>query len=405
LTSCFAVMDKDRLFQHFLSLEKPVLGTLMKKHQNSDGDDEDSSSSGTKRSFKLRGKKAKKSDEFDGDSSDGEKKKAKGKKRKPVEDFENDECTLEEKTAALTDPKIRRRLQNRRAAKTSRARKKAYINLLEEKTKQLEDKVFELVERNKKLEDRLKALEASRCERPKKKQRTLFPRDASISDCSSGNLKTFPSILPTPLPLVEDDNSTVPMNNNEDGKNKGKSFERHHLQLFGQNLNSKQDEVSIENSPTDFRLDTLDQYVLKSPALDLENEEQYEFGLNLQGFTSSAERRMEKPQQMASLPLKSTHQLFRHSEISKLNLNIKNHSLDQVTFVLLFLVAIALSPANFCSRSHCSWETMPGQTTSFDLNQDNSKGMVGKVTYTMMETKFSSLWPFRIQHNVCDTCR
>mmetsp|Transcript_44226 Transcript_44226/g.71083 ORF Transcript_44226/g.71083 Transcript_44226/m.71083 type:complete len:397 (-) Transcript_44226:92-1282(-) len=395
-------MDKDRLFQHFLSLDKPALDTLMKKCRNDDGDDD--SSDRIKRSHQPRKKNRKCGVECDGDSDDGEKKKAKGRKRKTVE-FENDSCTQEEKAAALTDPKIRRRLQNRRAAKTSRARKKAYINLLEEKTKLLEDKVFELVERNKKLEDRLKALETGRGERLKKKQRTLpTQRDGSIKNgCTLGNLETFPSISSVPLQLIDDDTSTISMNEDIDERKRGKSSERGPFQLFGQNLRSKQDAVSIGDTPTCFRLDTLDQYALESSNLDREKEARNEFGMNVQGFTSSAERRMEKPQQMASLPLKSTHQLFHHSEISKLNSNIKNHSLDQVTFVLLYLVGIVLSQANFCSMNRCSWGMMPKQTTLFNLNQDRNKG-TARMFSNIPRTMFSLPQPCSMSFNVCDTC-
>lgn len=62
---------------------------------------------------------------------------------------------------SIADKKLRRRLQNRRAAKVSRARKKAYISKLESQTEELQRQVAELRQRNRDLESRLVTLEST----------------------------------------------------------------------------------------------------------------------------------------------------------------------------------------------------------------------------------------------------
>eukprot|EP00954_Amorphochlora_amoebiformis_P018992 1329760-Amorphochlora_amoeboformis.AAC.2 len=115
-------MSTESLFGHFLGLETPHLDAL---HSNTP---EQSSSDGKEDSPTL--KQANRADEAD------------GKK--------------------IKEKKLRRRLQNRRAAKVSRARKKAYVTLLENKTTDLQAEVERLKAKNKDLEARILNLENNR---------------------------------------------------------------------------------------------------------------------------------------------------------------------------------------------------------------------------------------------------
>uniref|UniRef100_A0A7S2U210 X-box-binding protein 1 n=1 Tax=Lotharella oceanica TaxID=641309 RepID=A0A7S2U210_9EUKA len=134
-------MDTENLFGHYLGLQAPSLRSL----PVSNGSASDTGSVGSRES-------------------------GKGNKGGKEED-------------GITDKKLRRRLQNRRAAKVSRARKKAYIELLEGKTKDLQDQIKKLQERNQALEARVTELEKNsgprRPQREKKATRRFCPYKSS----------------------------------------------------------------------------------------------------------------------------------------------------------------------------------------------------------------------------------
>mmetsp|Transcript_36753 Transcript_36753/g.71275 ORF Transcript_36753/g.71275 Transcript_36753/m.71275 type:complete len:388 (-) Transcript_36753:42-1205(-) len=134
-------MDTENLFGHFLGLQSPSLRSL--PASNASASDSGSVASSVKGADNKGGSK-----EEDG----------------------------------ITDKKLRRRLQNRRAAKVSRARKKAYIELLEGKTQDLQEQIRKLQERNKALEARVSELESSgpvRPQREKKATRRFCPYKSS----------------------------------------------------------------------------------------------------------------------------------------------------------------------------------------------------------------------------------
>mmetsp|Transcript_10964 Transcript_10964/g.15238 ORF Transcript_10964/g.15238 Transcript_10964/m.15238 type:complete len:438 (+) Transcript_10964:96-1409(+) len=167
-------MERENLFGHFLSLSSPALDALRPNATAASGGDEKGSTS--PRSASSRSS-----------SSDN------SKKRKS-EDYEDTECTPQEATAAKTDRKLRRRLQNRRAARVSRAKKKAYVTLLEEKSKKLEGQVKGLLEQNRALEARIQALEMSRAKAPPAKKQKL----GHVPDYVSKALNEETGTLPVP---------------------------------------------------------------------------------------------------------------------------------------------------------------------------------------------------------------
>mmetsp|Transcript_12961 Transcript_12961/g.23510 ORF Transcript_12961/g.23510 Transcript_12961/m.23510 type:complete len:358 (+) Transcript_12961:82-1155(+) len=127
-------MEKEQLFGHYLGLSSPALDTLKPTATSSGTDDASTAPSSPKKRRIVT-------------------EKATGETTIP------NGCTAKEAEAAVTDKKVRRRLQNRRAAKVSRARKKAYITQLEAKAEKLEEQVRLLLKQNRDLQDRVAALE------------------------------------------------------------------------------------------------------------------------------------------------------------------------------------------------------------------------------------------------------